>query len=106
MPADYSEALVLVAGFADPLLGGVVATGYWDPESQSWLAARTADDCKKVSEAESEEVRSLMEEVRALRAENERLRSLLGLDRPDRGQAAQPWEPTLFVDSDDPGPPS
>jgi superfamily II DNA or RNA helicase len=43
---------------------------------------------------------ALVDEVRALRAENERLRSLLGLEEPSRHEVAQPWEPTLFVDSD------
>jgi predicted nucleotidyltransferase component of viral defense system len=38
VPHDYSEALVLVAAFTDPLLGGIVTTGSWDPQSRSWLA--------------------------------------------------------------------
>lgn len=53
-----------------------------------------------MSEAEPQDVRALIEEVHTLRAENQRLRSLLGLDQPSRQQPAQPWEPTLFVDSD------
>ena len=42
----------------------------------------------------------LIEEIHALRSENQRLRSLLGLDQVSRQQATQPWEPTLFADSD------
>ena len=37
VPTDYSEALALVTEFTDPLLGGIVTTGSWDPQSQSWL---------------------------------------------------------------------
>lgn len=44
-------------------------------------------------------VQALETEVRALRTENDRLRSLLGLDQPSRQQTTQPWEPTLFVES-------
>ena len=37
-----------------------------------------------------------LDELQALRAENARLRGLLGLDR-DREESAPAWEPTLFV---------
>ena len=47
-----------------------------------------------------EDIEALVDEVHALRAENQRLRSLLGLDEPSRHEVAAPWEPTLFVDSD------
>jgi superfamily II DNA or RNA helicase len=43
---------------------------------------------------------ALIEEIQALRSENQRLRSLLGLDQASRHQITQPWEPTLFADSD------
>ncbi|MGP0031562.1 MAG: TOTE conflict system archaeo-eukaryotic primase domain-containing protein [Acidimicrobiales bacterium] len=45
-------------------------------------------------------VQALEAEVQGLRAENDRLRSLLGLDQPSRQQTAEPWEPTLFVESE------
>jgi hypothetical protein len=43
---------------------------------------------------------ALMDEIHALRTENQRLRSLLGLDQASRNKVTQPWEPTLFADSD------
>ena len=43
---------------------------------------------------------ALIDEIHALRSENQRLRSLLGLDQASRHQVTQPWEPTLFADSD------
>ena len=43
---------------------------------------------------------ALMDEIHALRTENQRLRSLLGLDQASRHKVTQPWEPTLFADSD------
>lgn len=43
---------------------------------------------------------ALIEEIQALRSENHRLRSLLGLDQESRHEVTQPWEPTLFADSD------
>ena len=43
---------------------------------------------------------ALIDEIHALRAENQRLRSLLGLDQASRHEVTQPWEPTLFADSD------
>lgn len=46
------------------------------------------------------DIKALVDEVHALRAENQRLRSLLGLDEPSRAEVAASWEPTLFVDSD------
>jgi hypothetical protein len=46
------------------------------------------------------EIDALIEEIDALRAENQHLRSLLGLDKASRHQVTQPWEPTLFPDSD------
>ena len=47
-----------------------------------------------------QDIEALIDEVLALRAENQRLRSLLGLDQASRHQVTQPWEPTLFADSD------
>ena len=43
---------------------------------------------------------ALIDEINALRSENQRLRSLLGLDQESRHHVTQPWEPTLFADSD------
>ena len=43
---------------------------------------------------------ALIGEIQALRSENQRLRSLLGLDQASRHQITQPWEPTLFADPD------
>jgi hypothetical protein len=53
-----------------------------------------------MSEMGPEDVEALVGEVLALRMENERLRSLLGLDEPSRHEVTEPWEPTLFVDSE------
>ena len=53
-----------------------------------------------MSDTEPEDIEALVDEVLALRAENQRLRSLLGLDEPSRHEVTEPWEPTLFVDSD------
>ena len=53
-----------------------------------------------MNDMEPENIEALIDEVHALRAENQRLRSLLGLDQPSRHQVTQPWEPTLFADSD------
>jgi hypothetical protein len=43
---------------------------------------------------------ALIDEIHALRAENQRLRSLLGLDQASRHHVTQPWDPTLFAESD------
>ena len=43
---------------------------------------------------------ALIDEIQALRSENQRLRALLGLDQPSRHQITHPWEPRLFADSD------
>ena len=53
-----------------------------------------------MSDTEPEDIEALVDEVVALRVENQRLRSLLGLDEPSRLEVTDPWEPTLFVDSD------
>ena len=42
-----------------------------------------------------------MVEIEALRAENERLRSVLGLDRDALSAPAAVWEPTLFAEAND-----
>jgi superfamily II DNA or RNA helicase len=53
-----------------------------------------------MSDMRPEDIEALVDEVLALRVENERLRSLMGLDEPSRHEITEPWEPTLFVDSD------
>ena len=53
-----------------------------------------------MSDMGPEDIEALVDEIHALRAENQRLRSLLGLDEPSRHEVTEPWEPTLFVDSD------
>jgi hypothetical protein len=53
-----------------------------------------------MSDMAPEDVEALIDEVLALWLENQRLRSLLGLDEPGRHEATKPWEPTLFIDSD------
>jgi superfamily II DNA or RNA helicase len=53
-----------------------------------------------MSDMRPDDIGALVDEVIALRAENQRLRSLLGLDEPSRHEVTAPWEPTLFVDSD------
>ncbi len=53
-----------------------------------------------MSDTEPEDIEALVHEVLALRVENQRLRSLLGFDEPSRHEATEPWEPTLFVESD------
>ena len=52
-----------------------------------------------MSDTEPEDTEALVDEVLALRAENQRLRSLLGFDEPSRHEVTEPWEPTLFVES-------
>jgi hypothetical protein len=53
-----------------------------------------------MSDNEPLEIEALIDEVHELRTENERLRSLLGLDQASRHKVTQPWEPTLFAESD------
>jgi hypothetical protein len=53
-----------------------------------------------MSDAEPEDIEALVDEVLTLRVENQRLRSLLGLDEPSRHEVTEPGEPTLFADSD------
>ncbi len=48
----------------------------------------TSDDVPRIAD--------LQRRVEELQVENDRLRSLLGLDEPARQQVAEPWEPTLF----------
>ena len=48
---------------------------------------------------DSDRLASALGEVTALKAENDRLRSLLGLDRPLLAEPAAAWEPTLFAES-------
>ena len=36
MPTDYSEVIAAVAAYVDPLLGGSITTGRWDPETRRW----------------------------------------------------------------------
>ena len=50
----------------------------------------------KVSDADSSESEGPLSEVEELRAENARLRSLLGLDQPSRREEVEPWEPSLL----------
>jgi hypothetical protein len=47
-----------------------------------------------MSDADLPESEGLLGEVEALRAENARLRSLLGLDEPARRNGIEPWEPS------------
>ena len=49
-----------------------------------------------VSDADSSESEGPLSEVEELRAENARLRSLLGLDQPSRREDLEPWEPSLL----------
>lgn len=37
VPSSYTETVALVAAFADPLLGGSIDSGYWDPQSGKWV---------------------------------------------------------------------
>jgi hypothetical protein len=37
VPGSYSDAIILVAMFIDPLLDGSVRSGQWDPHSGSWV---------------------------------------------------------------------
>ena len=37
VPSSYSDAISLVAAFIDPLLGGSVESGHWDPNSGGWV---------------------------------------------------------------------
>ena len=52
-----------------------------------------------MSDSDDSKREVLEAELQALRVENERLRSLLGLDQSSRQQITQPWEPTLFTQS-------
>src|SRR5665213_1091087 len=52
-----------------------------------------------VSDAGPSESEGPLSEVEELRAENARLRSLLGLDQPSRRKEIEPWEPSLFPQS-------
>ena len=36
VPADYAETIGHVVDFADPVLGGEVTTGEWDPVTRAW----------------------------------------------------------------------
>ena len=49
--------------------------------------------------ADRDRLARALAEIVALKAENDRLRSLLGLDRPLLAEPAAAWEPTLFVES-------
>jgi hypothetical protein len=53
-----------------------------------------------MGDMEPEEIKALVDEFHALQVENQRLRSLLGLDEPSRHEVTEPWKPTLFVDSE------
>jgi hypothetical protein len=37
VPSSYPDAIGLVAAFIDPLLGGSIGSGRWDPNSGSWV---------------------------------------------------------------------
>jgi hypothetical protein len=39
VPSSYPDAINLVATFIDPLLGGSVQSGQWDPHSGSWVTS-------------------------------------------------------------------
>jgi superfamily II DNA or RNA helicase len=54
-----------------------------------------------MSDSYLQSAEELLEEVEALRAENQRLRDLLGLDLPSRRQTPEPWDSTLFVEGND-----
>ncbi len=45
----------------------------------------------------ADEVAALRAELAALRAENDRLRNLLSVDKPERTEPTRPWSPTLAV---------
>ena len=37
VPSSSPDAINLVAAFIDPLLGGSVESGHWDPHSDDWV---------------------------------------------------------------------
>jgi hypothetical protein len=37
VPSSYPEAIAMVAAFIDPLLGGSVRSGHWDPQADCWV---------------------------------------------------------------------
>jgi predicted nucleotidyltransferase component of viral defense system len=41
VPSGYPDAINLVAAFIDPLLGGSVKSGHWDPHSVGWVKRLT-----------------------------------------------------------------
>ncbi|MGA2036610.1 MAG: hypothetical protein ABSH04_03385 [Acidimicrobiales bacterium] len=49
-------------------------------------------------ENDAADVDALLREIAELRAENDRMRSLLGVGTRD--EAVSPWEPTLFIEVD------
>jgi regulator of replication initiation timing len=46
-----------------------------------------------MGDMEPEEIKALVDEFHALQVENQRLRSLLGLDEPSRHEVTEPWNP-------------
>lgn len=44
VPSTYLDAINLVAAFFDPLAGGSVESGHWDPHSGGWVDSRDEND--------------------------------------------------------------
>jgi predicted nucleotidyltransferase component of viral defense system len=44
VPSSYPDAINLVAAFIDPLLGGSVESGHWDPHSGGWVKSPADPD--------------------------------------------------------------
>ena len=101
VPSSYPDAINLVAMFIDPLLDGSVAIRSVASAFRDWSRTQlTPTPRVGVDERHGTRERCTRRRDPAFRAENQRLRSLLGLDQASRHQVTQPWEPTLFADSD------
>jgi hypothetical protein len=44
VPSSYTDAISLVAAFIDPLLGGSVESGHWDPHFGGWVKSPADTD--------------------------------------------------------------